>query len=55
MSRTFYKNIEAELNNFGFQIIDSNFEKPLGGIFVLMKSKFKPFAINFLMVLMYIA
>ena len=28
MSKLFYKNIEDELKNLGFQITDSNLEKP---------------------------
>ena len=35
MSRTFYKNIEDELTNLGFQIVDSNFEKPWGAYFCI--------------------
>ena len=47
MSRTFYKNIEAELNNLGFQIVDSNFEKPWGAYFCIDEKQVQDFSDKF--------
>ena len=47
MSRTFYKNIEDELNNLGFQIIDSNFEKPWGAYFCIDEKQVHDFSNKF--------
>ena len=47
MSRTFYKNIEDELNDFGFQIVDSNFEKPWGGYFCIEEKQVQDFSDKF--------
>ena len=47
MSRTFYKNIEDELNNFGFQIVDSNFEKPWGAYFCIDEKQSQDFSDKF--------
>jgi len=47
MSRTFYKNIEDELNNLGFQIVDSNFEKPWGGYFCIDEKQVQAFGDKF--------
>ena len=47
MSRTFYKNIEDELNNLGFQIVDSNFEKPWGAYFCIDEKQIQAFGDKF--------
>ena len=47
MSRTFYKNIEDELNNLGFQIVDSNFEKPWGAYFCIDEKQVQYFSDKF--------
>ena len=47
MSRTFYKNIEDELNNLGFQIVDSNFEKPWGAYFCIDEQQVQDFSDKF--------
>ena len=47
MSRTFYKNIEAELNNLGFQIVNSNFEKPWGAYFCIDEKQVQDFGDKF--------
>ena len=47
MSRTFYKNIEDELNNLGFQIVDSNFEKPWGAYFCIDEKQVQAFGDKF--------
>ena len=47
MSRTFYKNIQEELNNLGFQIIDSNFGKPWGGYFCIDEKQVQKFSDKF--------
>ena len=47
MSRTFYKNIEDELNDFGFQIVDSNFEKPWGAYFCIDEKQVQDFSDKF--------
>jgi len=47
MSRTFYKNIEDELNDFGFQIVDSNFEKPWGAYFCIDEKQAQVFSDKF--------
>jgi mannose-6-phosphate isomerase len=44
MSRTFYKNIEDELSNLGFQIVESNFEKPWGAYFCIDETQVKYFS-----------
>jgi mannose-6-phosphate isomerase-like protein (cupin superfamily) len=47
MSKTFYKNIEDELNNLGFQIVDSNFEKPWGAYFCIDEKQAQDFSDKF--------
>ena len=47
MSRMFYKNIEDELNDFGFQIVDSNFEKPWGCYFCINEKQVQKFSDKF--------
>ena len=47
MSRTFYKNIEDELNDFGFQIVDSNFKKPWGAYFCIDEKQVQDFSDKF--------
>ena len=47
MSRLFYKNIEVELNNLGFQIVDSNFEKPWGAYFCIDETQVQDFSDKF--------
>ena len=47
MSRTFYKNIEDELTNLGFQIVDSNFEKPWGAYFCIDEKQVQDFSDKF--------
>jgi mannose-6-phosphate isomerase len=47
MSRTFYKNIEDELTNLGFQIVDSNFEKPWGAYFCIDEIQVQYFSDKF--------
>ena len=47
MSSTFYKNIENELNNLGFQIKDSNFEKPWGAYFCIDEQQAQHFSDKF--------
>jgi mannose-6-phosphate isomerase len=47
MSSTFYKNIENELNNLGFQIKDSNFEKPWGAYFCIDEKQAQHFSDKF--------
>ena len=47
MSRTFYKNIEDELTNLGFQIVYSNFEKPWGAYFCIDEKQVQDFSDKF--------
>ena len=47
MSKTFYKKIEDELNDLGFQIADSNFEKPWGGYFCIGEKQVQAFGDKF--------
>ena len=47
MSKTFYKNIEDELTNLGFQIVDSNFEKPWGAYFCIDETQVQDFSDKF--------
>ena len=47
MSSTFYKNIEDELTNLGFQITDSNFEKPWGAYFCIDEHQVQKFSNKF--------
>ena len=47
MSKAFYKNIEDELNNLGFQIVDSNFEKPWGAYFCIDEKQVQGFSNKF--------
>ncbi|MDC1324290.1 phosphoheptose isomerase [Polaribacter sp.] len=47
MSKAFYKNIEDELNNLGFQIVDSNFEKPWGAYFCIDETQVQDFSDKF--------
>jgi mannose-6-phosphate isomerase-like protein (cupin superfamily) len=47
MSRTFYKNIEDELTHLGFQIVDSNFEKPWGAYFCIDELQVQDFSDKF--------
>ena len=47
MSGTFYKNIEDELNNLGFQIVDSNLEKPWGAYFCIDENQAQDFSNKF--------
>lgn len=47
MSRLFYKNIENKLNNLGFQIKDSNFEKPWVAYFYIDEKQAQDFSNKF--------
>ena len=47
MSSTFYKNIEDELTNLGFQIVDSNLEKPWGAYFCIDENQAQDFSNKF--------
>jgi len=47
MSKTFYKNIEDELTNLGFQIVDSNLEKPWGAYFCIDENQAQVFSDKF--------
>ena len=47
MSKTFYKNIEDELTDLGFQIVDSNFEKPWGVYFCIDENQAQNFSNKF--------
>ena len=47
MSKLFYKNIEDELTNLGFQIVDSNFEKPWGAYFCIDENQAQDFSNKF--------
>ena len=47
MSKTFYKNIEDELINLGFKIVDSNFEKPWGAYFCIDETQVQDFSDKF--------
>ena len=47
MSGTFYKNIEDELTNLGFQIVDSNLEKPWGAYFCIDEKQAQHFSDKF--------
>jgi mannose-6-phosphate isomerase len=47
MSGTFYKNIEDELIDFGFQIVDSNLEKPWGAYFCIDENQAQVFSDKF--------
>ena len=47
MNRTFYKNIEDELIDLGFQIVDSNFEKPWGAYFCINEQQVQDFSNKF--------
>ena len=47
MSRKFYKNIEDELTILGFQIVDSNLEKPWGAYFCIDENQAQDFADKF--------
>ena len=47
MSKTFYKNIEDEVTNLGFQIVDSNFEKPWGAYFCIDEKQVRAFGDKF--------
>ena len=47
MSRKFYKNIEDELTNLGFQIVDSNLEKPWGAYFCIDEKQVQDFSNKF--------
>jgi mannose-6-phosphate isomerase len=47
MSRKFYKNIEDELTNLGFQIVDSNLEKPWGAYFCIDENQAQVFSDKF--------
>jgi mannose-6-phosphate isomerase len=47
MSITFYKNIEDELTNLGFQIVDSNFDKPWGAYFCIDERQVQDFSDKF--------
>ena len=47
MSKTFYKNIEDELNDLGFQIVDSNLEKPWGAYFCIDENQAQVFSDKF--------
>jgi mannose-6-phosphate isomerase len=47
MSRKFYKNIEDELIDLGFQIVDSNFEKPWGAYFCIDENQAQDFSNKF--------
>ena len=47
MSRNFYKNIKDELNDLGFQISDSNLEKPWGAYFCINENQAQDFSNKF--------
>ena len=47
MSSTFYKNIEDELIDLGFQIVDSNLEKPWGAYFCIDEHQVQKFSNKF--------
>ena len=47
MSKLFYKNIEDELIDLGFQIVDSNFEKPWGAYFCIDENQAQDFSNKF--------
>ena len=47
MSSTFYKNIEDELTNLGFKIVDSNLEKPWGAYFCIDVAQVQKFSNKF--------
>ena len=47
MSRAFYKNIENELIDLGFQIVDSNLEKPWGAYFCIDEHQVQKFSDKF--------
>ena len=47
MSKTFYKNIEDELKDLGFQIVDLNFEKPWGAYFCIDEKQAQEFSDKF--------
>tara|TARA_B100000768_G_scaffold148677_1_gene142701 strand:- start:184 stop:669 length:486 start_codon:yes stop_codon:yes gene_type:complete len=47
MSRLIYKNIEDELTNLGFQILDSNLEKPWGAYFCIDENQAQDFSNKF--------
>ena len=47
MSKLFYKNIEDELTNLGFQITDSNLEKPWGAYFCIDEKQVQDFSDKF--------
>tara|TARA_B110000003_G_scaffold217915_1_gene217506 strand:- start:38 stop:523 length:486 start_codon:yes stop_codon:yes gene_type:complete len=47
MSNKFYKNIEDDLNDLGFQIVDSNLEKPWGAYFCIDESQAQVFSDKF--------
>jgi mannose-6-phosphate isomerase len=47
MNRTFYKSIEDELIDLGFQIVDSNFEKPWGAYFCIDEKQVQDFSDKF--------
>ena len=47
MSKLFYKNIEDELTNLGFQIVDSNLEKPWGAYFCIDENQAQVFSDKF--------
>jgi len=47
MSRKFYKNIEDELIDLGFQIVDSNLEKPWGAYFCIDENQAQDFSNKF--------
>ena len=47
MSSTFYKNIEDEITNLGFQIVDSNLEKPWGAYFCIDEHQVQKFSDKF--------
>ena len=47
MSILFYKNIEDELTNLGFQIVDSNLEKPWGAYFCIDENQAQDFSNKF--------
>ena len=47
MSKTFYQNIEDEVTNLGFQIVDSNFEKPWGAYFCIDEKQAQDFSDKF--------
>ena len=47
MSKLFYKNIEDELIDLGFQIVDSNLKKPWGAYFCIDEHQVQKFLINF--------